>query len=190
VPTLQLVVTSMALLGASSLVGASLYDAVVLAPNLKGGPVGLEHGRLFMANATPANLFRTLSPATQVLLLVAIVVNWPAPERRWPLIGALVAIVLCDVITFKYHYPRLRVMFTAPLTVEPVRVTVAARQWAAANLIRVALLIGSWCATLIALIALVQAAHPGSGAWHARASESLFAFGASLATDAPPVRHR
>jgi hypothetical protein len=163
-PTLQLVVTSIALFGASSLVGASLYDAVVLAPNLKGGPVGLEHGRLFMANATPANLFRILSPATQVLLLVAVVANWPGPERRWPLIGALVALVLCDVITFTYHYPRVRVMFTAPLTVESARVTVAAQQWASANLIRVALVIGTWCATLIALIGLVRAAHPGPSA--------------------------
>lgn len=161
-PTLELVVTVIALFGASGLVGASLYDTVVLAPNLKGGPEGLEHGRLFMTNATPANLFRTLSPATQVLLLVAIVANWPWPERRWPLIGALAAIVLCDVITFAYHYPRLHVMFTAPLAVDSARVTVAAQQWAAANLVRVALLIGSWCATLIALIALVQVAHPGS----------------------------
>ena len=162
--TLQLGVIIIALFGASSLVGASLYDAVVMAPNFKGGPVGLEHGRLFMANATPAKLFRTLSPATQVLLLVAIVANWSFPERRWPLIGALVAIVLCDVITFTYHYPRLRVMLTAPLTAESARVTVAARQWASANLIRVALVIGSWCAILVALIGLVKAAHSGTSA--------------------------
>ena len=112
--TLQLVATSLASLGVSGLFGASLYDAVVLAPNFKGGPATLEHGRLFMVNATPANLFRVLSPTTQVLLLVAVVANWSGPERRWPLIGALVALVLCDVITFTYHYPRLRIMVEAP----------------------------------------------------------------------------
>jgi hypothetical protein len=154
---LQLIATGLVSLGFSGLFGASLYDTVVLAPNLKGGPATLEHGRLFLVNATPANLFRVLSPATQVLLLVAVVANWSGPERRWPLIGALVAILLCDVITFTYHYPRLRIMFEAPLTVAAERVTLAANQWTAANYIRLALLLGGWCATLFALMRLVQA---------------------------------
>ena len=162
--TLQFVATSLASLGVSGLFGASLYDTVVLAPNLKGGPAALEHGRLFMAHATPANLFRVLSLTTQVLLLGAVVANGSGPERRWALIGALVAIVLCDVLTFTYHYPRNRIMFGAPLTETAERVILAAKQWTAANYIRLALLLGSWCATLFALIRLVQAMHPGSGA--------------------------
>jgi len=162
--TLQLVATCLAALGVSGLFGASLYDSIVLAPNLKGGPPALEHGRLFMANATPASLFRILSPTTQVLLLVAVVANWSGPERRWTLIGALVALVVCDVITFRYHYPRVRIMFDAPLTVAAERVILAAKQWTAANYIRLALVFGSWWATLFALIRLVQAMHPGSGA--------------------------
>ncbi len=160
--TLQLVATSLACLGFSGLLGASLYDTVVLAPNLNGGPAALEHGRLFMARATPANLFRVLSPATQVLSLVAVVANWSGPGRRWLLIGALVALVLCDVITFTYHYPRLRIMFEAPLTVAAERVILAARQWTAANYIRLALLLGGWCAAQLALMRLVQAMNPGS----------------------------
>jgi hypothetical protein len=150
--TMRLILTGAALLGASALFGASLYDAVVLAPNLSGGPTGLEHGRLFMSAATPANLFRILSPATQLLLLVAVVVNWASPQRRWPLVSALLALVLGDVITFTYHYPRNRLMFDAPLTVEPERLSLAARQWAAANLLRVALVLVSWLGTLIALL--------------------------------------
>ena len=162
--TLQFVAMSLASLGLSGLFGASLYDTVVLAPNLKGGPAALEHGRLFMVNATPANLFRVLSPATQILLVVAVIANWSVPERRWTLTGALVAIVLCDVITFKYHYPRNRIMFDAPLTVAAERVILAARQWAAGNYVRLALLLGAWCATLFALMRLVQGMHPGSSA--------------------------
>jgi hypothetical protein len=46
------VLTVTALLGSGSLLGAAVYDAVVLAPNPRGGPQGLEHGRLFMAAAT------------------------------------------------------------------------------------------------------------------------------------------
>jgi hypothetical protein len=105
-----------------------------------------------MSAATPANLFRILSPATQGLLLVAIIVNWASPLRRWPLVGALLALVLGDVITFTYHYPRNHLMFDAPLSVEPERLSLAARQWAAANLLRVALVLGCWLGTLIALM--------------------------------------
>ena len=152
--TLQLIVTGAALLGTSALLGASLYDAVVLAPNLRGGPAGLEHGRLFMRAATPANLFRILSPATQVLVLIAVGANWSSPQRRWPLAAALLALVISDVITFTYHYPRNHLMFDAPLTVEPDRLNLASREWAAANLVRIALVLCGWLATVLALMRL------------------------------------
>jgi hypothetical protein len=152
---LRLILTGSALLSASALFGASLYDAVVLAQNLRGGPTALEHGRLFMSAATPANLFRVVSPSTQLLVFLAVVVNWADPQRRWPLVLAFVALVLADIITFTYHYPRNRLMFEAPLTVEPERLNRAAREWASANLLRVALVFGCWLATLVALMRLV-----------------------------------
>lgn len=158
-PAIQLIATSLALLGVGALFGASLYDAVVLAPNLRGGQRALEHGRSFMANATPANLFRVLAPLVQLLVLVAVAVNWASPQCRWPLAGALLLLVLCDVLTFRYHYPRLRLMFTEPLAVEPQRLLAAARQWAGANLIRVALLLGAWLSGLAGLVRLVHQAH-------------------------------
>jgi hypothetical protein len=67
-------------------------------------------------------------------------------------VGALLALVLGDVVTFTYHYPPNHFMFEAPLTVEPERLSLAARQWSAANLLRVALVIGYWLGTLIALV--------------------------------------
>lgn len=141
-----------ALLGAGALFGASLYDAVVLAPNLRGGPAGLEHGRLFMAAATPATLFRVLAPAAQILIALSAALHWAHRQARWSLIGALGALILSDVITFAYHYPRNRQLFTAPLTVPPERLERAAREWAAANWVRVALVLGAWLGTLTALM--------------------------------------
>lgn len=146
------VTTVLALLGSGSLFGAALFDAVVLATNLSGGPQGLEHGRLFMAVATPARLFRALSPATQILTLLAIATRWSSPSSRWTLAGALVALVASDVVTFKYHYPRNRLLFTSPLTVPAVELVAAARQWAAGNLVRIALVLMAWLGTLTALL--------------------------------------
>jgi len=146
------VVTVLALLSSGALFGAALYDTVVLVPNLRGGPQGLEHGRLFMAAATPANLFRVLSPATQLLTLVAIATQWSDPNRRWPLIIALVALVATAVITFKFHYPRNRLLFTTPLAVPAEELGVAARQWATGNLVRVVLVLVAWMCILTALL--------------------------------------
>jgi hypothetical protein len=146
------IITVLALLCSGSLLGGALYDAVVLAPNLRGGPQRLEHGRLFMVAATPATLFRILSPATQLLTASAIAINWPVSSSRWPLVGALIALVACDIITFKFHYPRNRLLFTSPLTVPPEELGAAARQWASGNLVRVMLVLSAWLATLTALL--------------------------------------
>jgi hypothetical protein len=151
-PVLSQVVTAIALLSSGALFGASLYDAVVLAPNLSGGPSGLEHGRLFMVAATPANLFRKLAPATQILAALSVALNWQSQRARWSLLGALIALILTDVITFTYHYPRNRLMFTAPLTIPPEQLARVARQWARVNWVRVVLILGSWLGTLTALM--------------------------------------
>jgi hypothetical protein len=153
---LQEIIVNLLLLGAGILLGGALYDAVVLAPNLRGGPAGLEHGRLFMARSTPANLFRVAAPATQLLALLSVVVNWSNPDCRWPLLAALVALVVNDVITFRYHYPRNRLFFTAPLTVEPERLDRSAREWASMNLVRVTLVFGAWIGAWIAVLRLAH----------------------------------
>ena len=150
------VITAMALLSSGTLFGGALYDTVVLAPNLRGGPAGLEHGRLFMAAATPANFFRMVAPASQLLVLLAIVTSWADPASRWPLVGALIALLASDVITFRYHYPRNRLLFTAPLAVAPDELSLAARQWMSANLVRVVLVLGAWLGTLTALLRSVH----------------------------------
>ena len=145
------VVTALALLSTGALLGGALYDAVVLAPNLRGGPQGLEHGRLFMQAATPAKLFRVLAPASQLLVLGSIAAHWSNPASRWPLVGALIALVVCDAITFGYHYPRNRVLFTAPLAVPEEQLNRVARQWTTANLVRIGLVLVAWLGTLTAV---------------------------------------
>lgn len=151
-PDLSQFATALALLSTGALLGGALYDAAVLAPNLRGGPAALEHGRLFMAAATPANLFRRLAPATQVLMLLAIAANWSDAQARWTLAVALVLLILTDVITFKFHYPRNRLLFTAPLDEAPETLALAARQWAMANLVRVALVLTAWICAVGVLI--------------------------------------
>ena len=105
-----------------------------------------------MSAATPANLFRKLAPATQMLVLLSIATGWSNAYGRWTLVGALMALILTDIITFKYHYPRNRLLFTTPLNELPEKLNIAARQWASANLVRIVLVLGAWLGVLLALI--------------------------------------
>jgi uncharacterized membrane protein len=154
---IELALAVLSLLGLSVLLGASVYDAIVLAPNLKAGPAALEHGRLFMAKATPANLFRIAAPFSQIALLAAMIVAWHVPQARYSDAAALAAVLIGDVITFAYHYPRNRILFTSPLEVDPIQLASAAAQWAVANLLRVVLVLAAWCLALLATCRLFAA---------------------------------
>jgi len=153
---LRYILTVLALVSVGALFGGSLYDTLVLAPNLQGGPQGLEHGRLFMSAATPANFFRVLAPASQVLVLVALVPSWRLPQVRWSLLIGLTALIIADAVTFTYHYPRNDIMFTSPLTVEPQRLRAVAREWQTANYLRVFLVLTAWLGTVRALTRIAQ----------------------------------
>ncbi|HEX6964184.1 MAG TPA: hypothetical protein VF166_00210 [Gemmatimonadaceae bacterium] len=157
---IELLLTALALAGLSILFGASMYDALVLAPNMRGGPDVLEHGRLFMSRATPANLFRIASPATQVLLVLTLIATWHIEQCRWLVGAALLALVLADVITFRFHYPRNHLMFDAPTTIDANVLDTAARQWAAGNMVRVALVVFGWFCALLAVSMVVLVAYP------------------------------
>jgi hypothetical protein len=86
-----------------------------------------------MSAGTPASFFRALAPASQVLTLMALVATWRSTRVRWPLLIALAALVVADVVTFTYHYPGNAIMFSAPLTVDPERLEAVAREWQTAN---------------------------------------------------------
>jgi len=154
---LQVPLSVIALLAVSILFGAAIYDTVVLGPNFRaGGPEGLEHGRRFMAAATPARLFRVLSPATQAILLLCVVVFWKMPTLRWPFLCAVAAILACDGLTFRYAYPRLRVLFTAPLATAASELLRAANGWVYCSYARVAVVAAAWGACLLACCKLQQ----------------------------------
>src|SRR5580692_9114105 len=117
---LRLVIVAIALVLTAMLLGTGVYQNVVDAPNYLGAPTSLEHARGFYHATNPGVFFRMLVPATQLSLLLAIVFNWkPVPATRWRLAGALVALILTDVITFRFHYPRNDILFVAPLTNSP-----------------------------------------------------------------------
>jgi len=140
-----------ALLGLALLFGATIYESVIMAPNYERDiPSSIELARQFLRRRTPANYFRIISPLTQLLLFGSVIACWGVLDARWSLIEALGALVLADIITFTYHYPRLAIMFKGPMPEDLQHLRRAARQWATGNWVRAFLL-------LVALLVVVRA---------------------------------
>lgn len=140
------------------LLGATLYESVVMAPNFARGKAALESARAFLIATNPGNYFRVLSPVTQGLLLVSVLLIWNADPRsvRWILITALGVHILVDVITYSYHYPRNKIMFVAPLERPSAELQEVAREWAKGNYVRMGLLMVSAIAAFTAFYQLLH----------------------------------
>jgi uncharacterized membrane protein len=159
---LRLVSVAIALIVSAMLLGAAVYESVVLAPNLQGAPASLEHARGFYHVTNPGVFFRVLSPATQLFLLVALVCNWkPTPGTRWRLAGALVLAILADVITFKFHYPRNTILFIAPLTNTSADLDRVVAEWATGNYVRIVLILTAVLLVVASIIRIARETAPG-----------------------------
>jgi uncharacterized membrane protein len=157
---LRLLSAAIVLVVSGILLGACVYESVVLAPNLQGAPTSLEHARGFYHVTNPGVFFRVVSPATQLFLLVALVCNWKARGTRWSLAGALVLAILADVITFKFHYPRNAILFLAPLTGPAANLDRVATEWAAGNYVRIALILTAFILVMASVIRIARETTP------------------------------
>jgi hypothetical protein len=152
---IPLLLSTLALLGLALLLGATLYESVVMAPNYERDiPTSIDVARQFLKRTTPTHYFRLISPITELLLLASLVASWPIAAARSRLLAALGLLVLLDVITFTFHYPRLAIMFKAPMPENPARLRRAAREWARGNIVRVLLLTVAFLSALQAVAIL------------------------------------
>lgn len=151
------VLSTLALIGLALLLGATLYESVVMAPNYERDmPASIDLARQFLKGTTPAGYFRVITPVTQLLLLAGLVASWQIAPAGWRLLTALGVLVFIDVITFMFHYPRLAIMFKDPMPEDPARLGRAAREWALGNIVRVALLAVAFLSALGAVTSLAS----------------------------------
>ena len=104
-----------------------------------------------------AELMSHVAGEDQKVLLASLIASWPLEAARWRLLTAFALLVLVDVITYAFHYPRLTVMFKTPLPEDPSPIARAAREWARGNIVRVVLLAGAFLSAIQAVIILARA---------------------------------
>ena len=157
---LRLASVAVALVLSAMLLGAAVYESVVVAPNFQGAPASLEHARGFYHVTNPGMFFRVLSPAVQFFLLLALVCNWKPSGTRWRLAGALLFAILTDVITFKFHYPRNAILFNTPLTNPPADLDRIGAEWAAGNYVRIAVVLAVVVLVMVSTIRIARETPP------------------------------
>lgn len=131
----------LALIAVALLLGATWYETVVMAPNYERDiPASIVVARQFLARTTPAHFFRVVAPCAQILTLLTVVLDWGKPGDD-AFVIALVVLIVADIITYTFHYPRLAIMFKSGDAQDADTLQRAARQWAAGNVVRGVLLL-------------------------------------------------
>lgn len=149
----------LALIAVALLLGATWYEIVVMAPNYQRDvPGSIVLARQFLVQRTPAHFFRVIAPSAQLLALLTVIFDWGKPGCVAFLVG-FAALVLADIITYTFHYPRLAIMFKSTELLDAAALRRVAREWAVGNWVRGVLLIVVFFAFLAGTIHLATHLH-------------------------------
>jgi uncharacterized membrane protein len=72
------------------------------------------------------------------------------------LAGGLALLILADVITFGFHYPRNRILFVAPLTNTSAFYDQVATEWATGNYVRDGLILITVFLLIVSMIRIAR----------------------------------
>jgi anthrone oxygenase-like protein len=128
---------------AAGLLFANVYNSVVDVPNWGGNiPQSIEASRAYFKFSNPGTFYRTLSPAAQIINLLALILCWTADRRvRYLLLAAFLLSVGADALTFGYFYPRNKILFIDPIEGNLDSIRAAYSQWATVNWVRSAIVV-------------------------------------------------
>ena len=118
---------------AAGLLFVNLYNSIVDAPNWGASMTdSIVAARQYFSVANPGTFFRIVSPLSQVLALIAVIIC--RKNNRYLALGSLALAILADVMTFAYFYPRNEILFSAPI--DEMAVRLAWEQWSSMNWVR------------------------------------------------------
>ena len=141
---------------ASGLLFVNVYTSVVDARNWGHDiPNSLMAARAYMSVANPGTFFRIVSPMSQVLALLALIICWRAGTRvRIYCAIALVLAVSGDLFTFAYFFPRNDIMFVQPLTSDTEFLKQTWSEWTTMNWPRSGILLAEAVIDYVVLISV------------------------------------
>lgn len=156
---MQKLILIIAVTFASGLLFVNVYTSVVDARNWGHDiPNSLIAARNYMSVANPGTFFRVVSPMSQVIALLALMICWRAGTRvRIYCAIALVLAVSGDLFTFAYFFPRNDIMFVQPLTTDTELLKRTWSEWTTMNWPRSGILVVQVIIDYLALMHVTKA---------------------------------
>jgi hypothetical protein len=147
-PAMQKIVLFLFITLCAGLLLTNMYTSIVDAPSWSADiPASIQKTKDHYSVANPGTFFRIFSPANQFMAFLTLVFFWHTSKKSRVFFGlALVLVVLADVMTFMYFYPRNAILFEGPLT-DATMLRRVSDEWKSMN----------WVRTLIVLAGLVCA---------------------------------
>lgn len=140
------IILLISLIVASGILTANIYNTVIDARSWASDlPNSIQAARQYFKSVNPGDFYRIISPISQLLALISIILFWKAGKKiRIALIVAFVLFFATDILTFTYFYPRNDIMFRNELDIEKIRI--AWQEWTSMNWVRTfAFAIGIFC---------------------------------------------
>ncbi len=135
----RIILLSVTAATAAGVLFVNVYNSVVDASNWTSAlPESIGIARQYYKVSTPGTFFRVVSPVSQVLALITVIACWKYQRLRYIALGAFVLAGAADLLTFGYFYPRLDIMFSAPLANAEL-IKTAVLEWSSMNWVRSAM---------------------------------------------------
>lgn len=120
----------------------NIYTSIVDARSWSSGiPESVQTARDYFKVADPGDFFRIFSPINQFAGFLTLVFFWHTSKKaRLSFAVGFALVVIADIMTFTYFYPRNDIIFESPLAENIERIRISVQQWEMMNWIRSLLL--------------------------------------------------
>ena len=128
----------------SGLLFVNIYNSMVDAPNWGANiPSSIDISRNYFASKSPADFFKLFGIVIHILGINCVIRFWRTDKQiRLYNISALALILVVDLITFAYFFPRNEILFNLNNEVGFQTLTQALREWEIMNWIRFLITLG------------------------------------------------
>ena len=141
---IQTIVLYLAIIINSGVLFVNIYNSIVDAPNWGGNiPASMEIARNYFAEKSPQDFFQIFGIIIHILGINCVIRFWKTDKQiRLFNISALALILIIDLLTFTYFFPRNDIMFTLNGTTDIQTLTNAWREWEIMNWVRTFITLG------------------------------------------------
>lgn len=141
---IQIIVLFLAVIINSGLLFVNIYNSIVDAPNWGTNiPASIEIARNYFAVKSPQDFFKIVGIVIHILGINCVIRFWKTDKQiRFFNISALALILIIDLLTFTYFFPRNDIMFTLNGTTDIQKLTNAWSEWEIMNWVRTLITFG------------------------------------------------